>query len=398
MNPKLKELAEKSKGQALTMDMLAEFFNEYDASVKSYYDEKIKEAQKQFNLTGNTQYDEKAKELEGKKEAVEFFRALARGEMKTVKRLHESRAKAMNEGTGSAGGYLVPVEFDRMVRMYLDDYSQLRSRATVLQMNSKTLNLNALTAGVTISKPGEATAGSASTPTFAEPILTARKRIGYTIWSNEVYEDAEVDILNILAQKFAEAIAKDEQQDCINSAVSGSEGLLTVSGVTNLYLGGGSTSGKTAFSNIDWDVISLAVATAQGISMADAQNLSILMHPTIYHTLRILKTSGSGEFYLPMAPSDQNKPTAWGFEIVLVNEMPALSATAVSTKFVVVTNLKTHLFIGDRSGLKVKIMTEGTIGAVNLGETDQEAIRVTKRSANTTALQNGIITISTSAS
>jgi hypothetical protein len=40
-------------------------------------------------------------------------------------------------------------------------------------------------------------------------------------------------------------------------------------------------------------------------------------------------------------------------------------------------------------------MSEGTVGAVNLGEQDMEALRVTKRTAFTTALQTGIVTLAT---
>ena len=395
----VKKFLAKAGNDPLNAEKFAELMGEFMSDV----DAQIKNLQLNVNVADSEKSDVE-KSLEGKKASAKFFQSLALGKYDEAQDIarkswgesYEKVDKALNEGTGSAGGFLVPVEFDKTVRMYMDSYSELRSRSTVLKMNTSTLKLNALTATVTVTKPGEANAGTHSQPTFAEPVLTAVKRIGFTIWSNELYEDAEADLVDILARKFAEALAKDEQNDAINSTMPGSEGLLKVPGVTAVTL-----APSTTFSSLSWDDISNALSQLESISVNDARGASIIMHPTVYHVLRTKKadngTYGSLEYYLPMAPTDQDTPKAWGHDIVLCNQMPAITDSAASTKFVVVTNLKNHLFFGDRSGIKVKIMEEGTFNSVNLGETDQQAIRVTKRSGHVTALQNGIVTIATGA-
>jgi len=344
---------------------------------------------KKFDLTNEAVAEVGVQEAK-KLESLKFIKALGEGDRKTLKFMSGARAKALNEGTGSAGGFLVPEEFEKSIVKYMEQYSQIRSNATVLSMGSDVKRLNALSGEPTVYKVGELAQITGTALVFAEPVLTAEKYAGIIDWSSEVVEDSELDLVNLVAERIARAIAKKEQESFISSAVSGSEGLLTVSGVTAKTIASG-----TGFSNITWDDLATMMTALDEIDLEDGANAKFYMSSSVYNVLRVLKASTSGEYFLPVSPSMDNPAMAWGKEIVLCNQMPKVSATASGTKFVVYTDLKRHGFVGDRRGLAVKLLEEGTVGSVNLAEDDAQALRITKRTAWTTALQTGIVTLAT---
>lgn len=363
---------------------IAEIVNETVA--KYYQNQQIRE--KRFNLSGSA--EDAAKVVEGKKwgSTVKFLNAFVQGDTQTLHTLHGTRVKALNETTGTAGGFLVPEEFETQVLMYMDEYSDIRRNATVLPMNTDVKRLNALTAKVSVAYTDELASITASQSTFGEPVLTARKLAGITTMSEELLEDSEIALVDNLARQFAERMAQKEQSEFVSGVVSGSEGLLTVSGVTNVTMSG------STFASITWDNLADMEAALFAINKVEARNAKFYMSMTAYNALRKLKTSSGGDYFnMPAVPSQANPATAWGHEIVVLNEFP--TATATATKFVVFADLKQHAFIGDRRGLRMTTHSEGTVDGINLIQQDAQALKVTKRTAFTTALQNGIITLST---
>lgn len=308
------------------------------------------------------------------------------------KKAFEIMKKALNEGTGNAGGFVVPVEYATEVYRTVQSYSQMRGLATVLPMSTSTMKIPAVTTAPTVYKVSELSAATASQPTFSQYTLTAEKYVGLTYWSNEVEEDTFVqNWSNYLAVQFGEQIAKKEQTDIISSATAGSEGFLTVSGVTNVDM----AATKTTFADITWDNLADMLAQLEAISTVEAQNSTFVMHPTVFNYLRKSKASTGGEYFVLPAPQDNVVAQAWGRPIVLCNEMP--SSTAISTKFVALADWKRHLIIGDNRALTATVSTEGSIGGSSLFEIDAKALRVAMRSAHVCVIPSGIVTLKTAA-
>jgi HK97 family phage major capsid protein len=352
--------------------------------------------EKKFALT-NAENDKKALD-EGKQlgKTVKFLNAIANGDRKTLKALHKERieasGKTLNEGTGSAGGYLVPVEFEKLIVKFMSPYNAIRRNSFVLPMTSKTKELTALTGEPTVTVEDELATITATGITFGKPVLTAKKYVAIADWSSEVGEDSAFDLVSLLAERIARAISKKEEEQFIGGTTSGSEGLLKKSGVTATQLIAGD-----GFEDITWeDLAGMEVALSE-VDEAEAETAKYYMSRSVYNVLRVLKASTSGVFFLPVAPTQAQPALAWGHEIVITNQMPKISASAQSTKFVVFADLKKHAFIGDRTGIKMKILSEGTIGSVNLATDDAEAIRVTKRTAFVIAGETGIVTLATRA-
>jgi len=312
--------------------------------------------------------------------------------VKSLKKMHESRAKALNEGTGSAGGYLVPEEFERTIERLMNDYSVIRQNATRIPMSTDVKRLNSLTGNPTVHIVGELTTITGSQNTFAEPVLTAKKYACITDWSNEVFEDSEVSLIQQIQETIAEEMAQAEENEFINGTTSGSEGLMVVSGVT-----GNSLISGTTFVNIIFDDLSAMIVSLENVSNVSNRSAAFYMSPYVYGQLRIKKGTDN-HYILPPVPSSDMPASAFGKPIYTCLSMP--SSTATGTKFVFYTDLRKTAVIGDRRGMTVKVFDSGSVtesdGTTrNLITQDAEALRVTKRTAFCTRLQTGIVTLAT---
>lgn len=375
---------------AKDMNELKEIINEGAKQSASTY----KKYAKKFNFGGNQEDGAKAREAGQYVKTIKLFNALLEGDSNTAREIsresasNEARKKALTEGAAS-GSYLVPEEFEAKVYAALDDHSQIRRYATVVPMSSDVKRLNSLSTKPTAYKVSEIANITSSQATFAEPVLTAEKYMAAGEMSSEILEDGEVDLINILARVYGERIAYAEQNSFINSVVSGSEGLLTVSGVTATTLATG-----TSYAFVDYDDLATLQANIFAFSPSEAGTLQFIMGFGAYNTLRTSKSSGNGNYFvMPAAPTAETPATAWGRPIIVLPQVA--DTTATSTKFVIATDLANHFVIGDRTGLTIKVAEEGTLNSVNLLQQDAKALVMRKRTAQVCVLPAGIATLAT---
>ena len=159
-----------------------------------------------------------------------------------------SKFKAfMSEGTGSAGGFTVPEEFAAEVNRVIEDFGLVAKLCRKFPMSHDVLNVPRLSATVSTYYVSEGAAGTVAQPVFERVILTAKTLVGLTPMSNELLADANISVVDLLVELFAEAIAG--QIDAQGFAGTGSPftGIMADTGVTSVYAGNSSTSGKTTF-------------------------------------------------------------------------------------------------------------------------------------------------------
>lgn len=350
---------------------------------------------KKFRFSGDNADSQKAKEAEGYEKTIKLFNALAQGDNQTALEISKGavngkshRQKALSEGAAS-GSYLVPEEFEARVFMAIEDYSTIRRYATVVPMSSDVKRLNSLSTKPSAYKVAELANITSSQATFAEPVLTAEKYMAAGEMSAELLEDGEVELVNILARVYGSEIAKAEQESFVNSSVSGSEGLLTVSGVTATTIATG-----TSYASLTYDDLATLQANVHAYSPREAGTMVFMMGFGAYNALRKSKATGDGNYFImPAAPTADTPATAWGRPILVIPQIA--DTTATSTKFVIGTDLAEHFVIGDRTGLTVKVAEEGTINSVNLLQQDARALVLRKRTAQTAVLAAGIGTLAT---
>lgn len=341
--------------------------------------------------------EQKAK-LGAKEKMASFITALYN---KDVSSLAEFKAN-MNETTGSAGGFLVPTEFAAEVFRIVEDFGLVSKLATKFPMNAAQLNVPRVSASVTVSYPGEATAGTASQPTLQQVQLISKTLVGICPMSNELLADANVSVVDLLIELFAEAIAGEIDKQGLVGTGSPFTGVTADSGVTIVQPANG-TGNSTFTGAATPDNCRTLISNVKPWAL---QGAAFVMHRTVWGLIQVTKASTAGDYFASAANpivspnAVAGYPTAmagtlWGYPVYLSDKMP--TTTAVSTVFIIFGNLK-HIFLGQREELGVLISDTATVGSDNLFSQNMSAVRVTHRHAIAVGLPAAFACLKTSAS
>lgn len=309
--------------------------------------------------------------------------------------------KAMSEGTNSAGGFTVPEEWAAEVNRIIEDFGLIGAMARRIPMNTDTLHVPTLSSSVSVSVAGENTAGTASQPVFAEVQLLAKTIIGITPMSNELLADANVSIVDLLTELFAEAIAGFLDAQGLAGTGAPFTGILTVAGTNSVVADAGDDTFAEVLAKPDY----LRSMNAS-IKPWAAQGAGYTMHRTVWDYLQRAKASGSGEYLLGTDISNTVsnaagypiKPTGmlFNYPVWLSDKMPAMADSAADKAFVVFGNYK-HVYLGDRSQMTVMVSEHATVGADNLFAQNMSAVRVTDRKALAVGLPAAFAVLKTNA-
>ena len=101
------------------------------------------------------------------------------------------QVKAQNEGTNSAGGYLVPEEMSSDIIDLREEYGVFRQHTRVHQMASDHTVIPRRSGGLTAYAVGESDSITESEKSWDQVALTAKKWATLTRYTSEVDEDAE---------------------------------------------------------------------------------------------------------------------------------------------------------------------------------------------------------------
>lgn len=345
------------------------------------------------SIVGKT--DEQLAAMEVKEKMASFIKAVYHKDGAAL-----GQFKAMTEGTGSAGGFVVPEEFAAEVFRIVEDFGLIPKLARKFPMNSDTLNVPRLSASVAVYWPGETGQGTAAQPTFEAVVLQAKTLMGITPMSNELLADANVSVVDLLSTLFAEAIAGELDNQGLNGVGTPFTGILSDAGVT-VYTPATGNSTFTLCSTPD-----NARTLISKIKPWALQGAAFVMHRTVWALFQTTKASTSGNYFLstfnPVMSGAQAQGfplamagTMWGYPVYLSDKMP--TSTAVSTKYVVFGNLG-NMFMGTRQDLAVSISQDATIGSFNLFQQNMSAVRVITRVAIAVGLPAAFAALSTSAS
>lgn len=165
--------------------------------------------------------------------------------------------RAANEGSNTAGGYLVPNQFENAIIDLREEYGTFRRLVPVLAMSSDTMTLPKRTGGLTASFVDENAAATESDKTWGQVKFVAKKLACLSRMSTEIAEDAIISIADDLANEMAYAFAIKEDDTGWNgtgtSAYGGITGVRTkfAAGVSSLAGAVDAASGHDTFAEID---------------------------------------------------------------------------------------------------------------------------------------------------
>lgn len=142
---------------------------------------------------------------------------------------HGIEGRALSVGVNTAGGNLVPDEFERAIINLREEYGVLRREARVLPMGSDHMFIPRRSGGITANFTAENVAITESDPTWNNVELTAKKLGAMTRMSSELAEDAVIDMADILADEFAQGLAlKEDTVGFTGTGVQGDGGIVGI--------------------------------------------------------------------------------------------------------------------------------------------------------------------------
>lgn len=133
-----------------------------------------------------------------------------------IRRDSDFDKRAMSESINTAGGFLVPDEFEQSIIDLREEYGVARKELRIQPMASDHSNQPKKTGGLTAHPRGENQAATESQQTWGNVEMTARSWDVLTRISNELSEDALITLADDIASDGARAFATAEDNACID--------------------------------------------------------------------------------------------------------------------------------------------------------------------------------------
>jgi HK97 family phage major capsid protein len=330
---------------------------------------------KNLPFSGSTGY-EKAK----MGYAFGMFALSTRGNQKAIKWLSENTTyKAVNEGTTTAGGFLVPDELVAELIFLREQYGVVRQNATIRTMSSDVLWIPKNATSTTAYWVGESTAITQSQPVFDRVQVLAKKLGILTAVTSEVNEDSIIEIGVALAQDMAWKFAQEEDRVCmIGSSATATDGningfITEANGVaSNLGIVAGATG-----SAANYNAITLANFRAMVGKLplyADNQDAKWYMSKQFFNDVVANRLDAlSGNAALDIMNFQQGRPTLYGYPVVYSQHLASVAAGTANTPLCALANLKTGTVLGDRRSVTISVSSD------YLFNTDELAFKAVER-------------------
>ena len=319
-----------------------------------------------------------------------------------LRRLANGEKAAYLSTSDQTGGYLVPTEVSAEIMRIAATVGLVARDARIFPMGSDELELPIYTGSVMQGAfLGQDTEGSETQADLGVARLQAKYWYNIFRFSNILLNDANVAVADWILSLIAEGVAyRMDREAFMGGTFAGSPfvGLLaTASGATVQTL----ATGNTGFDKLTLAEASDMIGALDTSALNDA---AFYMHRTVWAKLRSRSTSGVFEYGQSNLASQRKQNGVQpageilGYPVYTTDVLPAFSASAISTKFVVFANLKLAIAIGDRGGIEIAKSTDATVGGKNLFAANQTAYRVSKRFGIVQALPAAAVVGKTAAS
>jgi HK97 family phage major capsid protein len=326
--------------------------------------------------------------------------------VKVAAKIGKTKAnEALIEETDNRGGYLVAVEVEKAILRIASSVGLILSQAQMWPMSTDKKGIPNYTGAFLEGEfLGVDAAGVPTGLTFGQAMLDTQKWQLEFFLVNDLIADSDVQLADWLLALAAESIANMVDKQGFIGSGAPFNGILPNASATVFTLG----TGKTSFDK--FDVVVDAATTIANLEESLLDGAAFYMSRTVWASLRTQKDT-SGGFILPQAGAVSAgvlmvNPTGGGvkiageiggFPVFTCRHLPALSASAISTKYIVFGNMKCMAF-GDKGSMTVSQFESGAFGGKEIALADQRALVYKKRFALVVALPAGFVVVRTSAS
>lgn len=304
------------------------------------------------------------------------------------------KANYQNVTTGADGGSLVPdPEFIAEIERLTDEYGVAARLADVRRTDRDSVTMLSGTNEVSFTATDEATAQNAQKLTYTSATVALKKYILTLVMTSEIVEDSAINIFNDAAQEIARARAKLFDQLVFTDATYGL-----------LYQPDAGEGWKThsvgsALSDFDFDD---AMDAAYKVVSSVRRQSRFFMHPTVWNELRQKKSgdgSNSSAQYYAGGPLNQVTPAIDGYQVELVDILPAAGEITANEPFAVFGDLS-RVKIHVKRLLETKVFDSGVVkdaggSDINLITQDSWAMRATLRCVPQTRFPGAFVIIGT---
>lgn len=305
--------------------------------------------------------------------------------------------KAISGASSTVGGYLVPDELRaEILRIAETQYGLARREMRYLPFTGpgNSRRIPALATSVSVTWTDEAVEKTSTAPTFGVVTQTLKKLAAIVPMTEEILEDSTIDIVALVAQLFAEAVAKEEDIQFFRGTGTPWTGVL-YNGSVNVR----NISGTNPNAVQPEDLLDLIDAVP-----SDAlQGSKFYMHRSVMSVLRGLRDGGTGMFILQQPTAPGQPATMWGYEVVTSDAFVPVTTTGNSVPFILFGNLQRAAIFGDKQQLRVKMLDQATVanaannGYLNLAQRDMMAVRIVERVGYVLALPQAVAVLKTQA-
>lgn len=295
--------------------------------------------------------------LERAKPQLEGGRAEAGDEYKDAFAAYVKRGetKALTIGSGTGGGYLVPVETETEITRLLTSVSPIRGIAGVRQVSTHTYKKP-----VTITGPAVGWANETdprNTPTTSQTLdlldFPTAELYAMPAATQAFIDDAAVNVGDWIAEEVNAAFAAQETNAFVlGNGTNKPKGFLDETKVANASwawdsIGYVATGAAGALPSSDPSDVLIDLAYA--LKAQYRQNASWVMNRKTQGTLRKLKDDAGNYLWQPALTPD-GKATLMGFPLVEVEDMPDIAANSFSIAF---GDFRRGYLVVDRQGVNV---------------------------------------------
>lgn len=373
-----------------------------------------------------TKEERDRKERELNRKWIRAFLNKDKKEMKDVEKELKQRFQSamepiMHLGPGTdeidadytQGGYLVPELLQAEVNRFVISGGIARREFRYLPFagagNSR--YIPTLLTNVTVDWVDEGEEKPKTKPYISRVTQTLKKLAAMVILTEEIVEDAVIDLVALCGQLLGEAIAAEEDNQFFSGNGTPWTGIVNDPNVVALSL----AAGVGPIDMRPESLLAMTIAIPEGA----VPGAKFYMNRQIWAAIcarraDAVSANDTKGGYLVQQPSEGSPGSIWGYPVVLVEAMPSLTdlgytndpddpgsgAANPDLPFLIFGNLQKCCVYGDKGGLRVKLLDQASVydendNLINLAERDMIALRVHKRVGFVIVLPGGIAVLST---
>lgn len=303
---------------------------------------------------------------------------------------------ALSEGTGSAGGYLVPREMYSRIIELIEQYGVFRANA--LNFPIGTLNTDVPLSGAlpTASFVNENAAFTATDPAFGQVTLTAKKLGCLIVMSKELDQDQVVQLGDYLNRQMATAIAYKEDDTGFNG--DGTSGHGGITGVKNALATGSKVvagTGRTSFGALTIEDFLNVVGKLPRYALANAK--WYISPAGRAASMMKLQAAAGGNNFITLQDGSV-RPAFLGYPVVETLVLNSNLGAQTSTDLLWFGSLNQTAVLGTRMGFEVNVSEDRYFELYQIGILGVERIDIKVFNPGTTSVPGGMIALRTPAS